>query len=160
VEQVQGRYKVFRNLPASPTMPLTAADASSSGKSDSAAAPLRVLAPTRAGGFSHSAIMFLARDPESASGAAAGMLAINGKGVWEGLQTADDYQALLARQFPGLPAEWLPEVRLLAGLAGCNDCFRGWQLRALEAAVLQAACNATACSSGAQPGSSSLPLAD
>lgn len=111
VEQVPGRYKVFRHLPASPAMQFTPASSSAgansgSSKGGSSAVQLQVLAAT-----GESAVMFLAPDLDSTSGAACGMMAMNGEAAWERLQTAEDYQAFLARQFPSLPPEWLPEVR-------------------------------------------------
>lgn len=111
LEQVPGRYKVFRHLPPSPAMQFTPASSSTgansgSSKGGSSAVQLQVLAAT-----GESAVMFLAPDLDSTSGAACGMMAMNGEAAWERLQTAEDYQAFLARQFPSLPHEWLPEVR-------------------------------------------------
>lgn len=116
VEQGDGRYKVFRGLPASPAMPFDAAtssagdDSGSGNGSGGAGVQLHLLQPSGAGGFRHPGGMFLAPDPTSSDGMACGMLAM-GQQAWDGLQSAEECQALLARQFPALPPKWLPEVR-------------------------------------------------
>lgn len=118
-EQVDGRYKVFRNLPASPALQFTAVGSTSDGSAGgdkgsaggSGAVQLQALAPSGADGFTARGIMFLAPDPSSPSDSACGMLAINGEEAWEALQTEEDHQVFLARQFPALPPEWLPKVR-------------------------------------------------
>ena len=119
VEQGEGRYKVFRGLPASPAISFHAAASSAGGKSgssggDSAGASagvqLQMLHPAGTGGFRHPGLMFLAPDPTSSEGAACGMLAMGQQG-WEGIESAQDWLAVLTQQFPALPPEWLPEVR-------------------------------------------------